>query len=194
MAAGAFRQIAQVIDDAGLAGGVKKTPSYKAGEERTLADIVAEVDAKRGRGYPSVAASVLQLVAIQIRAVGPGLGLAKGILMRKPGIDKIQIPPSMLKISRASGAAAGSAAAGSAAAAGRYVWGGSADDDWVSLIVSAEFPSKSSGYVGKLAASAEGDEYILPKSFKPKAMSEMLCRQLTGLGVPRHIIDEYNRR
>ncbi len=39
--------------------------------------------------------------AIQVRVVVPSMGFCKGMLMEKNGIDKIEIPPSMLKVDAA---------------------------------------------------------------------------------------------
>ncbi len=38
------------------------------------------------------------VVALQVRILCPRLGLFKGMLIEKPGIDKIQLPPSMKKV------------------------------------------------------------------------------------------------
>lgn len=164
---GALKLLRAMIDKEGFAGSIKKHTSNKTGEERSLADIVDEVDAARGSGRASAAAEILQLVAVQIRAIGPGLGVAKGVLMRKPGISKIQIPPSMIKVGRSVVPDA---------------------EDWVSVIVTSEFPSRTSGQVGKLVEGGTPS-----KSFEPRELSEMIARQWMGLGVPRAAIDDYKR-
>ena len=35
---------------------------------------------------------------MQVRIVAPTIGLAKGMLLKKKGIDKIQLPQSMIKV------------------------------------------------------------------------------------------------
>ena len=39
-----------------------------------------------------------ELLLIQVRIYGPRLGVVKGMLRRKPGIQRIQLPPSMMKV------------------------------------------------------------------------------------------------
>jgi hypothetical protein len=41
---------------------------------------------------------VTNVIAIQVRILIPSLGLFKGVLTAKPGIDQIQLPPSMQKV------------------------------------------------------------------------------------------------
>jgi hypothetical protein len=48
---------------------------------------------------------VRRAIAIQVRIFSPTkFGIAKGMLVIKPGIDKIQIPESMIKVERSSSA------------------------------------------------------------------------------------------
>ena len=63
-----------------------------------MPDIVKEVDATRaersgGALRPPVAAEILQLVAIQIRAFGPRLGVIKGVLVRKLRVPRLYGAP-----------------------------------------------------------------------------------------------------
>ena len=122
---------------------------------------------------PSCAAAILKLVAVQVRVFGPRIGVAKGVLMRKPGITKIELPPSMRKLNP-------SLVAGP-------------DDDWASIIVTNEHPFKSNIALGKLLAAPPGEAHA-PKSYQPKELSAMFVRLWAGLGVPRHVVGPYLAR
>jgi len=166
--------------------------------ERKLWDLVTEMDAKRAAKIlhaadddgesVSCAAEILQVMAIQVRVIGPGLGIAKGMLMRKQGITKIQLPPSMLKKGGPTCTAA--------------VAGG---EDWVSLVVSEMFPSRMNTMLGKLIGCSEeggggGDDEEVrevkraPKSFIPTELSDMFTRLWEALGVPSVDIFKYKDR
>jgi len=106
----------------------------------------------------------LSLVALQIRAFGPSIGVIKGVLMRKPGITKIQITPSMLKVPRSA----------------------VCNDAWASLIIANEHPFTNNRCVGRLLRGEAP-----PPTFKPKELSSMITRLWQGLGVPQSVIAEY---
>ena len=65
---------------------------------------------------------------MQVRVIGPRVGVGKGMLMRKPGISKIQLPPSMLKVAPSRRCA----------------------DDWVCLVVKRVMPSATNALLPRL--------------------------------------------
>ena len=77
--------------------------------------------------------AVISAAAAQPIPPVPTVEIAKGVLMRKPGINKIELPPSMRKLDP-------SLVAGP-------------DDDWASIIVTNEHPFKSNIALGKLLAA-----------------------------------------
>ena len=115
---GALAALRAIIDREGL--DVKKNVN----SERTTRVIAAEIDTARalsGGTRPSALSEALQLLGVQLRVMGPQLGVIKGVLMRKPNISKIQITQSMIKVPPRRAAS-------------------TAEDDWVSFIVKQAQP------------------------------------------------------
>ena len=108
--------------------------------ERGLRDIVADIEAARAAGtgasspQTSAAMSVaLRHVSIQVRVFGPKIGVAKGMLVRKPNITKIQLVPSMIKVGPSNVASEG--------------------DDWVCVVVKQVHPTSGNIVVSKALAA-----------------------------------------
>ena len=156
--------------------------------ERELHDIVAEIEAIRaeqgfdaaadGGDCPPPAISVaLTLLALQVRIIGPRVGVGKGVLVRKPGISKIQLPPSMVKVAPSTDNEDGEG------------------NEWVSLIIKSEFPSSTNRVMGKLLLGAEPlSESDKKKLDEKRELSPMISRLWAALGVPRRVINEYQRK
>jgi hypothetical protein len=106
--------------------------------------------------------------AIQIRVWSPALGNFKGVLMEKPGIDKIQLPPSTKKL--------GPSRTNSTC---RHVC----------LIVAGagKHPTKTNVYVGNMLSGRKDP----PKSFIPKNLSPMLKTLWEKVEVQRDVITRY---
>jgi hypothetical protein len=110
--------------------------------------------------------------SLQVRCVGPCIGLIKGMLMRKAGIQKIQLPPSMRKVgpSRKN------------------------KSDWVVMIAKGLFPSTSNVNIGKYLDPESPDpcSSFLQRPAKP--LSKMYDRLMVGLGVPEAVLKKYKTR
>jgi hypothetical protein len=90
--------------------------------------------------------------ALQVRVFAPHLGIAKGMLTRKVGIDKIQLPPSMIKVGPSRRC--------------------TDTDHWVTMIVKKTVPSVSNAHLGKyLDPILNPRPSFLKENFKP--LSEM---------------------
>ncbi|CAM9259986.1 unnamed protein product, partial [Ectocarpus fasciculatus] len=113
--------------------------------------------------YELVGGSVDKLLSIQVRVFSPKLGVWKGMLCKKPNIDKIQLTPSMRKVKPSIVA--------------------SPDVNWASLIVVRSNPSSSSTEVGKVFAGCE-----MSSSFERKRMSKMIKNLMIGLGCPKYVV------
>eukprot|EP00930_Biecheleria_cincta_P097084 TRINITY_DN88813_c0_g1_i1.p1 TRINITY_DN88813_c0_g1~~TRINITY_DN88813_c0_g1_i1.p1 ORF type:complete len:672 (+),score=86.51 TRINITY_DN88813_c0_g1_i1:156-2018(+) len=106
--------------------------------------------------------------AIQVRVVSPALGIFKGVLSKKRGISKIQLSPSMRKVGPSL----------------------NNDDQWVWMLVTRSFPSKSNLQIGKWVNVGKTP----CKSFKPEKLSSMMRRLMTTLAVPKSVISDYARQ
>lgn len=104
-------------------------------------------------------------MAVQVRIVAPQLGVFKGVLVRRRGIDQIQLPPSMMKVPPSET---------------------NVRDTRVWLLFTRVFPSKASLQMGKVAA---GDAACA--SFTQKKLSPMLARLLASRGVPPKVLQRY---
>jgi len=110
--------------------------------------------------------------SFQVRIFGPCVGIAKGMLIKKIGITKIQLPPSMIKVPPSKVSDGGT---------------------WVSLIATSAQPSRSSEYLGR---KLDPDAKDPPKaSMDPSKwrLREMYQRLIVGLGVPKNVIQRYHR-
>jgi len=113
--------------------------------------------------------------SIQIRMIGPKLGLAKGMLMRKPGISRIQLPRSMKKAPKSA----------------------TGNESWVAVIICKKFPSVENKSMGRFL-DPDHPGGPAPKCWREKKdrkpLSEMYQRMLIGYGVKKTIVEEYTRR
>jgi hypothetical protein len=171
---GGLQSLRAIIDSEGL-DEVKKNVGGAAG--RTLQDMAAEVQAARAeRGVAAFDATseALRLVAVQVRAIGPKVGVSKGMLMRKAGITRIQLTPSMVKVGPSSRADAA---------------------DWVALVVKLEMPFEAHRLrerVLKGDALSASQKKVLAE--KVAFDTDMVPRLWTGLGVPQETIRAYRRK
>jgi len=100
-----------------------------------------------------------KITSIQVRVYGPRLGVLKGVLTLKEGIDKIQLPPSMRKVDPSKTNHSESA--------------------WV--VVTRTFPSSTSQQLERWLQGGEANKTLMEKQ-KPR-MSPMVRRVLTSLNV-----------
>lgn len=105
---------------------------------------------------------------IQVRIVSPALGIFKGVLSKKKGISKIQLPPSMRKVEPSL----------------------KNDAQWVWMLVTRSCPSKSNLQIGKWVNTGKTP----CKSFKQEKLSNMMKRLMTTLGVPRGVLSDYSKQ
>lgn len=110
--------------------------------------------------------------AIQVRLVGPSLGLAKGMLIKKRGITRIELPSSMIKAPKSS----------------------QNEQQWVAVIVKNSFPSEENVQIGRMLdpEAAHPKKSWIEKD--KKQLSTMYQRMLVGYGVKKSIVDSYTRR
>jgi hypothetical protein len=104
--------------------------------------------------------------SIQVRIYGPQLGVVKGMLRRKPGIQKIQLPPSMMKVPPSI----------------------VSFDDWAILVAIRVTPFQRMHL--QMNRWLRGDK--LPKSYKQHKLSPMMERLLVSLRVPKDDLETYN--
>ena len=111
--------------------------------------------------------------AIQVRIVGPQLGLAKGMLLKKRGISHIQLPKSMMKAPPSA----------------------TCSETWVAVVIKNVFPSEESKNLGR---DLDPDKPAATKSWKKgerrKPLSPMYQRLLIGYGVDVRAVKEYARQ
>lgn len=104
--------------------------------------------------------------AVQVRIFASRLGVFKGVLEVKPGINKIQLPPSMMKV-------------------GPSI----CSCDNATLLINAQFPNSSHLQIAKILSGQNS-----AKSFRPKGLSPMLLPLLESLGVPKNILQQYGNK
>lgn len=110
--------------------------------------------------------------ALQVRIIGPTLGLAKGMLLKKTGIKKIQLPSSMIKAPKSR----------------------TCNDNWLAVVIKNVFPSQENVQMGRLL---DPDAQQATDSWKEQArkqLSPMYARMLIGFGVKKRVVDTYTRR
>ena len=111
--------------------------------------------------------------AIQVRIVGPQLGLAKGMLLKKRGISHIQLPKSMMKAPPSA----------------------TCTDTWAAVVITNVFPSVENQNLGRYL---DPDKPAAPKSWKNgdrrKPLSPMYQRMVIGYGVDARAVKEYARQ
>lgn len=109
-----------------------------------------------------------QFDSMQVRLIGPKLGFAKGMLLKKSGIRRIQIPPSMIKVppSRI------------------------CNEDYVALIIKNVFPSEENKQLGRFLDPEVDARKSWASDYK-KPLSEMYQRMLIGFGVKQSVVKDY---
>jgi ribosomal protein L24 len=106
--------------------------------------------------------------AVQVRIFAPLLGVFKGMLVEKPGISKIQLPTSMLKVPPSASANA-------------------SDHACIVITSNGVFPSKNSYYIKQLWCGKK-----LCKCFQQKKLKGMMADFLSGpIAIPTDILKEY---
>ena len=176
---GALATLRSIIKDEGL--GVNMNPK-KGG--RSLLTMAEEIDRERDllqtAQTESAITAALKAVAVQVRVIGPQVGIGKGMLMRKPGIKKIQLPPSMVKVGPSR----------------------CCDDDWVCLVVKNVFPSTVNTLVSRalagdeLSASArkELENTMSMRASKNRQKPGIVMRLMSALGVPDDVMKAYENK
>lgn len=107
--------------------------------------------------------------SVQVRILGPTLGMAKGMLLRKPGISRIQLPSSMFK-----------------APPSHIV----CNDSFVAVIIKNVFPSEENKQLGRFLDPV-GDARDSWTANDKRPLSDMYQRMLVGYGVKTSVVDEY---
>jgi len=123
--------------------------------------------------------------AMQVRIIGPKVGLAKGMLLKKRGITCIQLPSSMLKVPPSK----------------------TCTETWVAIVVNNVFPSEGNNLMGRFL---DPDAKDVTKSWKGrfldhatksgknkntmKSLSPMYKRMLVGFGVKESNVNLYARQ
>mmetsp|Transcript_5833 Transcript_5833/g.7167 ORF Transcript_5833/g.7167 Transcript_5833/m.7167 type:complete len:1037 (-) Transcript_5833:125-3235(-) len=115
------------------------------------------------------------ITAVQVRIFAPKLGIFKGMLMLKNGIDKIQLPTSMRKVPPSIK---------------------KNSNDWVYFLINETFPSNSNKYMGRQLdprekeppPSSEDGKKDLAKSLREGKMGHNF---FLNLGVPAEILSTY---
>ncbi|KAL7543918.1 hypothetical protein ACHAXR_013297 [Thalassiosira sp. AJA248-18] len=107
--------------------------------------------------------------SIQVRIIGPKIGLAKGMLLVKDGIDKIQLSKeSMIKAPPSV----------------------TSDESWVAIVIKNGFPTD-----GNVQLNKYFDPHLDPcdswKNNKQKELSKMHKRMLIGYGINIKDVDSY---
>jgi hypothetical protein len=110
--------------------------------------------------------------SIQVRIIGPTIGLAKGMLLKKRGIDCIQLPRSMIKAPRSE----------------------TCGESWAAVIIKNEFPSEENNQMGRfLDPDAENANNSWMVNDRRKPLSKMHQRMLIGYGVKVSDVNAYTR-
>mmetsp|Transcript_75529 Transcript_75529/g.179418 ORF Transcript_75529/g.179418 Transcript_75529/m.179418 type:complete len:766 (-) Transcript_75529:25-2322(-) len=108
--------------------------------------------------------------SFQVRILAPKLGLFKGMLTVKPGIDRIQLPQSMLKVPPSRSA--------------------KPEDCRAWIVVRLAHPTDSNRILGKwLKGVSPSQSFIRQKT--SKKFSPMLQRLLEAVRVPEKVLKEY---
>lgn len=117
--------------------------------------------------------SAQSIGAIQVRIFGPKIGWYKGMLMKKPGIDRIELPPSMRKVEKSKL---------------------KKSPDWVVLVIHASFPSEQCTMMGRAQNPHLKDPTSrwAEKNLKCLDESSMFWNLLLLNGVPQDTIQTYS--
>jgi hypothetical protein len=110
--------------------------------------------------------------SIQVRIIGPTIGMAKGMLLKKRGITSIQLPKSMIKVQRST----------------------ICFEKGASFIVKNEFPSEENRQMGRfLDPDAKQANMSWMMNERRKPLSDMYQRMLIGYGVKKSDVTAYTR-
>lgn len=112
--------------------------------------------------------SIDKVLAVQVRIFGPKLGIWKGMLCRKPNIDKIQLVQSMQKVKKATFPD---------------------PEDWVCMVVVHAMPSSTNVAFERYLMTGKFSD-----SLRVNSMSRMTKRLLKCLGVSEGSIDELDEK
>jgi hypothetical protein len=115
---------------------------------------------------------------VQIRIIGPKIGVIKGLLCAKLGIKHIQIPESMLKVQ--------------CSRVGKEL--ANENDDLAAFVFKRSVPSKTNQNFDRVLDSEKDDP---PPSYlddQTKALSKMYIRMLMGFGIPKTYCECYVRK
>ena len=110
--------------------------------------------------------------AIQVRILLPTIGFAKGMLLKKQGINCIQLPRSMIKVPPSE----------------------TCTDSWAAVVIKNEFPSEEKRQMGRFLDpdAAEANKSWM-KTDRRKQLSKMFRRMLIGYGVKESKVKAYTR-
>jgi hypothetical protein len=104
--------------------------------------------------------------AFMVRILAPQIGLIKGVLLEKPGIDKIQLHPTMIKVPPSQR---------------------NPNSKKVILLASRSYPSKNNLQEARLLKKDKEP----CKSFKPNKLKHMATNVLEAGQIPKSVIDKY---
>ena len=110
--------------------------------------------------------------SIQVRIIGPTVGMAKGMLLKKRGITSIQLPTSMIKAPPSE----------------------ICSENGVTFIIKNEFPSEENKQMGRFLDpdAIQANKSWLTKEYR-KPLSSMYQRMLIGYGVKESDVRAYTR-
>lgn len=123
-------------------------------------------------GFFSAGKTKTNYDSIQVRIIGPRIGFAKGMLLKKRGISCIQLPTSMIKAQRSE----------------------TCDESWAAVIIKNEFSSDENRQLGRFLdpdAVNANDSWMGNDRRKP--LSKMYQRMLIGHGVKLSDVTAYTR-
>ena len=120
-------------------------------------------------------------VALQVRIVGPKLGLLKGMLCRKRGISRIQLPDSMRKVGPSKS---------------KEIMHEKKDSNWVVMLVTQQgvHPSQTNRIFGQHLNQPEvgkSDRQSRNFEYRNKMLSPMIKDVVVGLGIARDTVESY---
>ncbi|XRB01586.1 RNA-dependent RNA polymerase [Pycnococcus provasolii] len=119
------------------------------------------------------------IVSLQVRVIAPRLGLFKGVLMRSPFTDKIQLTPSMRKVP----------------AAQQRGDDEDDDDEWALLLVRMMHPTTHNMRLGeRIRGEAPRASPKTPMHNRKKPLSDMVSLLLTTLDVPPEHVESLTAR
>ena len=110
--------------------------------------------------------------SIQVRIIGPTVGMAKGMLLKKRGITSIQLPTSMIKAPPSE----------------------ICSENGVTFIIKNEFPSEENKQMGRFLDpdAIQANKSWMTKEHR-KPLSPMYQRMLIGYGVKESNVRAYTR-